>query len=139
MKAFSNYLSGCQEGMLVLCRCLKTCIPSVSSSPAHCMASDLHQPFDCAGGICEPPHHTVWLCAVSCVLQEACPGQTPSQALLLAASIIPPLLLFLSPSLLFVSAEQTKQLFGQGLFSLHSYNAVWVGTEVSQYLRVSEY
>lgn len=95
-------------------------------SPAHCMAFDLHQPFVWSEGICEPPHHSVALCRMSCVLQEACPGQTPSPTLLLAASIIPHLLLFLSPSLLFVSAEQTEQLFGQGFsHCIHTVLCAW--------------
>lgn len=94
-------------------------------SPAHCMASDLHQPFDWAEGIHELPHHSVALCRMSCAA-GSCPGQTPSPALSLAASIIPHLLLFLSLPLLFVSAEQTEQLFGQRLsHCIHTVLCAW--------------
>lgn len=79
MKAFSNHLSGSQESALVLCWCLKTCIPSVFSS-LQLTAWPLIS-ISPSTGLRGSMNFltTAWLCAECLVLQGAALGKPQVQ------------------------------------------------------------
>lgn len=138
VEAFSSWLSGSQEATFVLRWCLRSCIPPISlCSPAHCMASVLHQPFGWAGWVRSFPA-AWWLCAecLACFRQRAL-GKPPNPPLSLTASVVPALSFFLSPPLLLPQQHRPSSSLSRGCFSPRGFSAAWTETEVGQHLWVS--
>lgn len=133
-EVFYNWLSGSQECIFILLWCLKPCIPPNSSFLVCCMAYVIPQPFSLGWlgqwafllwhGSVHNALHASWAVWTS----SSGAGHTANPALFLAVSVVPGLLLFLSPPLLLSWQRRLKSSLDRGWSSPRLYSAVWMET-----------